>query len=158
MITVNCIELKWIQSFFVCYCASACRHRATHPTQNYIICYTTFRTKRNVEKYNPPTFKENGSQMCFRTRETREGRPLLAVKTEVKGDSKSINESLVGLLALSCKKKRFLFCLGCSSRPSAKYFFLTVHYLNSFVPIDKQARQPPCWVACLLVCVSGQNP
>jgi hypothetical protein len=26
-------------------------------------------------------------------------------------------------LGLSCRYKRFLFCLGCSSRPSTKYFF-----------------------------------
>ncbi len=70
----------------------------------------------------------------MKTRETREGRPLLTVETEANGDSKSTNErgpSLVGLLGLSCRYKRFLSCLGCySSRPRTKYFFLTVHFLN----------------------------
>ncbi len=33
----------------------------------------------------------------------------------------------------------FWFCLGCSSRPSTKYFFLTVNYFTSFVPIAQQA-------------------
>ncbi len=30
--------------------------------------------------------------------------------------------------------KTFLFCLGCSSRPSTKHVFLAVHYFNSFFP------------------------
>jgi hypothetical protein len=47
------------------------------------------------------------------------------------------------------------FCLGLSSRPSTRYFFLTVHYFNSFVTVAKQAGRQPCCVACLLVCVSG---
>jgi hypothetical protein len=63
--------------------------------------------------------------------ETREEWPLLAVETEANGNSKSTHESgpsLVSLLGLSYRYKRFLFCLGCSSRSSTKYFFLTVHY------------------------------
>jgi hypothetical protein len=65
------------------------------------------------------------------TWETREGWPLLTVETEVNGNSKRTNErgpSLVGLLGLSCRYRRFVFSLGCSSRPSTKYFFLTAHY------------------------------
>jgi hypothetical protein len=41
---------------------------------------------------------------------------LLTVETEMKGDLKSSIEwdlSLVGSLGLSCRYKRFLFCLGC---------------------------------------------
>ncbi len=63
--------------------------------------------------------------------------PLLTVETEVNWDYKSTNERgpfLVGSLVLSCWYKRFLFCPGCSSRPSTKYFFLTAHFFNSFVP------------------------
>ncbi len=59
-----------------------------------------------------------------KTRETREGWPLLTLETEANGDSKRTNERdpfLVGSLCLSCRCK-FLFCLGCSSRPSTKYF------------------------------------
>jgi hypothetical protein len=44
----------------------------------------------------------------------REGWPLLTVETEVNGDAESTNErgpSLVGSLSLSCRYKRFLFCL-----------------------------------------------
>jgi hypothetical protein len=48
---------------------------------------------------------------------------------------------LVGSLGLSCRNKRFLFCLGCSSRPSTKYFFLTLLYFNFIVPIAQQAGQ-----------------
>jgi hypothetical protein len=61
------------------------------------------------------------------TRETREGLPLLTVETEVNGDSKRTNEMgyfLVGSLGLSRWYKRLLFCLGCSSGPSTKVFFL----------------------------------
>jgi hypothetical protein len=32
-------------------------------------------------------------------------------------------------------------CLGCSSLPSTKNFFLTIHYFNAFVPIAQQAGQ-----------------
>ncbi len=71
-----------------------------------------------------------------RFRKTGEGWPLLTIETEVNGDSKRTNERgpfLVGSLGLSCRCNRLLSCLGCSSRPSSKYF-LTVHYFNSFVP------------------------
>jgi hypothetical protein len=55
-------------------------------------------------------------------RETREGWPLPTAETEVNGDTKSTNKrSSVGL---SWHYTIFLFCLGCSSRPSTKYFFL----------------------------------
>ena len=52
-------------------------------------------------------------------RETREGWSLLTIETEVNGDSMSTNDrgpSLVGALGLSCRYKRFLFCLGCSRK------------------------------------------
>ncbi len=78
------------------------------------------------------------------TRETRDGWPLLTVEAEMNGDLKSTNErgpSLVGSLGLCCRYKRFLSCLGCSIRPRTKYFFLTIHYFNSFVPIAQQAGQ-----------------
>jgi hypothetical protein len=61
------------------------------------------------------------------------------------GDSKSTNcpscPSLVGSLGLLCRYKRFLFWFGCSCRPSTKYFFLIVHYFNSFVLIAQQTGQ-----------------
>ncbi len=41
----------------------------------------------------------------------------------------------------SCRYKRFFFSFGCSSRPSTKYFFLTVHNFDSFVTIVQQAGQ-----------------
>jgi hypothetical protein len=77
-----------------------------------------------------PSLEKKKTQ-CRNTRETREGWPLLTVETEVNGDSKSTNvsvPSLVGLLGLSCRYKRFFLCLGCSIRPSTKHFFLTLHY------------------------------
>ncbi len=96
------------------------------------------------------------------TRETREGWPLLTVETWVNGDSKSTNErnpSLVGSLVLSCRYKRFLFCLGCSSRTTVvqNIFFLTVHYIDSLTPSPSNLGMQPCWVTCLLVRVSGDD-
>jgi hypothetical protein len=52
------------------------------------------------------------------------GWPLLAIETEMNGDSKSTNErapSLVSSFDLSCRYKGFLFSLGCSNWPSSKY-------------------------------------
>ncbi len=66
------------------------------------------------------------SLILVKPRETTEGWPLLTVETEVNGDSKSKNESgpfFVGSLGSSCRYKRFLSCLGCSSQLSTKYFF-----------------------------------
>ncbi len=51
----------------------------------------------------------------------REGTCWL-LETEVNGDSNSTSER--DLLALSCRCKRFLFCLGCSSQPSSNFLFL----------------------------------
>jgi hypothetical protein len=73
------------------------------------------------------------------SRATREGWPLLIVETEVDGiaDSRRTYERgpfLIGSLGLSCRYRIFLFWLGCSSRPSTKYFSLAVHYVNAFVP------------------------
>ncbi len=72
-------------------------------------------------------------------RETREGWPLLTVEIELNGDSKSTNErshSLLGSLGLSCRYKRFLFCLGCSSRP---IFFSSYTISIRLFPIAQQA-------------------
>jgi hypothetical protein len=49
--------------------------------------------------------------------------------------------SLVGSLGSSCRYRRFLFCLDCPSRPRRKYFFITLHLFNYFVPIAQQAGQ-----------------
>ncbi len=70
----------------------------------------------------------------------RDGRPLLTVETEVNGDSKRTNyrgPSLVSSLDSSCRYNRFLSCFGCSSQPSANYYF--PHFFTLLVPI---ARQP----------------
>ncbi len=64
--------------------------------------------------------------------------------------------SLVGSLGLSCQYKRFLFFRGLSSGLSTKYFFLTLHYIDLSLSPSKLGRQS-CWVAYLLVCVSGMQ-
>ncbi len=56
-------------------------------------------------------------------------------------DDKWKGSFLVGSLGLSCRYKRFLFCLSCSSQLSWKKIFLTVYYLNSIFSIDQQAGQ-----------------
>jgi hypothetical protein len=47
--------------------------------------------------------------------------------------------SLVGLLGLSSRHKRFLFSLAALVGPLQ--YILTFHYFNSFVPIAQQAGQ-----------------
>ncbi len=81
------------------------------------------------------------------TRETREGWPLLTVKTEVNGDSKSTikrGSSLVGFVGLSCQcqYKRFLVCLGCSSQPGKTYFF---PHRKLFQFLCPQSHRPASW-------------
>jgi hypothetical protein len=96
---------------------------------------------------------------CVQLRETREGWPLLTFETEVNGGSKSTNErgpSLIGSLGVSCWYQRFLFCLGCSSQPSTKYFFSSLYTISiHFSPLPSKLGMQSCWVACLLACVSG---
>ncbi len=83
------------QSLFYCKCiiALACICTEGHNQQRHFICYP---------------------------------RALGKVNQSEDGDSKSTNErgpSLVGSSGSSCRYKRFLSCLGCSSRPSTKYSF-----------------------------------
>jgi hypothetical protein len=66
--------------------------------------------------------------------------------------------SLVCLMGSSCQYERFLSCLSCSSQPSTRYFFLTIRFFTSFVPIAQQAGRQSCRIACFLICVSGGNP
>jgi hypothetical protein len=74
--------------------------------------------------------------------ETREGWPLLTVETDVNGSSKSANErgpSLVGSLGLPCQYKKFLPCLGCSSRPRPSKIFFPSSYIPSSLSQTGQA-------------------
>jgi hypothetical protein len=89
--------------------------------------------------------------------ETKEGWPQLTVKTEVNGDSKRTNEkgpSLVGSLGLSCvsiRYKRF-----CSALVQYKILFSSLYTILviPLSPSPSKLDRQPCWVACLLVCVS----
>ncbi len=78
------------------------------------------------------------------SRETKERWPLLTVETEVMGTQRvQMNGDLHWLVRWGslCWYKILLSCLGCSSRPSTKYFFphRPIQYFNSFVPIAQQA-------------------
>ncbi len=91
-------------------------------------------------------------------KETREGWPLLTVKTEVNGDSNRTNgRGPSWLFHYPCRPvQEILSCLGCSSRPSTKYFSsspdtISLHLFSSSSKLSRQS----CWVACLLICVSG---
>jgi hypothetical protein len=102
---------------------------------------------------------QNCCCQCIPVREAREGWPLLTVETVVNWDSKRTNERypfLVGPLGLSRRYTRFLFCFGCSSRPSTNIYFLTVHYFNSFVPIAQQSGQAAV-LGRLSLSVPGKN-
>jgi hypothetical protein len=77
------------------------------------------------------------------------------VETEANGDSRSTYErgpSLVGSLGSSCQCKRFLSCLGCSSQPSTKYLFSSLHTisLHLFPSPSKLGRQS-CRVTFLFI-------
>ncbi len=86
---------------------------------------------------------------------------MLTVETEVNGYSKSTNErgpSLAGSLGLSCRNKRFLYRLGCSSWPSIFIFFLTVYPISIHLsPSPSKLGRQSCWVASILVCVFVSN-
>jgi hypothetical protein len=88
-----------------------------------------------------------------------EGWPLLTVETQMNGDSKSTNKrcpSLVASLGLPCRYKRFLFFLGCSSRHTTIYIFSSPNIMSIILsPSPSKLGRNPCWVACLLECVSG---
>jgi len=59
-------------------------------------------------------------------------------------------------LDFSCLYKRFLSRFGCSSRPSSKYFFSSPHTISIHLSLShKKLGRQSCWVACLVICVSG---
>ena len=71
------------------------------------------------------------------TERLERGSPLLTIETEVNGDSKRTNERgpfLVGSLGLSCRYKRFLFCLVCSSQPLFKICFPSLSTISISFP------------------------
>jgi hypothetical protein len=91
-----------------------------------------------------------------KTRDTREGWPLLTIETEVNGDSKTTNErgpSLVGLLGLSCRYKKFFSVLAALVRLVGRkenIFFLAGHYFNAFVPIAPAIRKGSAFLGHIL--------
>jgi hypothetical protein len=88
------------------------------------------------------------------TRETREGWPLLTVETEVNGDSKST--TWLVCWAGSAGARYFCSALAALFGLVQNFFFLTVPYISiPFSPTPSKLDRQPCWVACLLVCVSG---
>jgi hypothetical protein len=75
----------------------------------------------------------------------------------VNEDSKSSNERVLSwLLRWACRAATRDFCSALSALvgPVKNIFFLTVHFFSSFAPIAQKLGRQPCWVACLLVCVS----
>ncbi len=59
-----------------------------------------------------------------------------------RGLKKDWKGSLLGwFVGLVVQVQENLSCFRCSSRPSTKYFFLTLHFFNSFVPNAQQAGQ-----------------
>ncbi len=105
---------------------------------------TTIGANAPLLEPQPPLFATHGQ--CFylspppliyvSPRETREGWPLPTVETEANGDSMSTYEtcpSSYGSLRSLCRYKRFLSCLGCSSRFSTKYFFSQYTTVYQFI-------------------------
>jgi hypothetical protein len=78
----------------------------------------------------------------------------MTVVTELEMGTQGVhmNWALPWWVHWACRAGTRDFCpAGCPSRPSSKYFFLTVHYFNSFVTWTNKRGRQPCWVACLLV-------
>ncbi len=76
------------------------------------------------------------------------------------GDSKSTNvsgPSLVGSLGSSCRNKHFLLCFAALFVTlHCKIFFFSLCTISiPMSPSPSKLGMQPCWVACLLVCVSG---
>ncbi len=54
--------------------------------------------------------------------------------------------------------RRFLFYLGCSNPPSTIFFIPHRTLFQFFCPhLPSKLGRQPCWVACLLICVSGSS-
>jgi hypothetical protein len=92
-------------------------------------------------------------------RETREGWPLLTIETEANGDSKRTNEkgSFLGWFVELVVPVQEIFCFALAALigPVQNIFVLNVH--RTSIPLSPSASKlgrQPCWVACLLVCVS----
>ncbi len=61
------------------------------------------------------------------------------------------------LVGLVVPVQEIFVLFGYSSRYSTKHFFPHRTLFQSFSPSPSKLGRQPCWVACLLVCVSGQN-
>jgi hypothetical protein len=86
--------------------------------------------------------------------------PLLTVKTEANGASKSTNKSEPFLVCCwACAAEQEIFVLPWLLL-SAQYKLLFSSLFTISIPLSpiasKLARQP-CWVACLLACVSRSH-
>jgi hypothetical protein len=87
------------------------------------------------------------------SRETREGGGVAPADCMLKRGKWGLKEYLRKgsfldwFVGSSCRYKRFLFCLGCFSRPRTKYFF---PHRKLICP-----HRPACRFACLLICVSA---
>ncbi len=93
------------------------------------------------------------------TTKTREWWPMLTVETEVNGDSKRTNErgsSLFGSWACGAGTRDFCSALAALVGP-VKLFFSSRTILIPLCPPPSKLGRQSCWVACLLVFVSGSN-
>ncbi len=106
-----------------------CRRKNDSPP-GYVVCKIIHKQKEVMELVLGLTVLQRDTVIG---RETKEGWPLLTVETEVNGESKSTNErgpSWAGSSAFSCRYKRLLSCLGCSSRASTRYFFSSPYTIS----------------------------
>ncbi len=105
------------------------------------------------------------SSPLIKTRETREGWPLLTLETEVKGYSKSTNDRVLPwLVHCACHDDRRDFCSALAVQVGTirNIFFFTAHYFDTYDPIAAYPAswavgRQPCWIACLLQYVSLFN-
>ncbi len=89
---------------------------------------------------------------CALTRETRDGRPLLTIETEVNRDT---NERvLFYFVRRACRARDFCSVLAALVGPVQNIFSPPYTILFPLSPSPSKLGRQSCWVACLLICVS----
>jgi hypothetical protein len=93
------------------------------------------------------------------SREAREGWPLPTVETEVNGDSKSTNERgpSYRLVRCTCRAGKRDYCVPWLLWSAQYKMFFSSPYTILILLSSSLSRlgRQSCWVACLLVCISG---
>ncbi len=131
--------------FPLCYCSPWCpplpEKSSWPPSQSWPRCSVALRGHLCYTYYS----------IVGLIRETRKGRPLLTVETEVNGDSKSTNERGPSLVGSSYRAETIDFCSALAYLVSPIFFISPSTISVPLSPSPNKLGRQPCWVACLLV-------